>query len=166
MHDQPSVLRVRADRLHRSHTRSFADQATLLRDGRTDQAMKVPHQVDQHLGIPRVSQLAELQGREIESYEVRFERGDVEAAAKLGAAHSPQPGWPSLIVGQDIADQLAADQVAAALKAHKDRDNAAEEAEATRPADSASAEGYTGDAGPAERSEDELAAERRREREE
>lgn len=114
----------------------------------------------------QLSQLAELQGREIESYEVRFERGDVEAAAKLGAAHSPQPGWPSLIVGQEIADQLAADQVAAALKAHKDRDNAVEEAEATRPADSASAEGGTGDAGPAERSEEELAAERLREREE
>ena len=40
----------------------------------------------------------------------------VEQARKLNAAHTPDHGWVTLIVGQDVADTLAADTVTAALK--------------------------------------------------
>ena len=40
----------------------------------------------------------------------------IEQARKLNAAYTPEHGWVTLIVGQDVADQLAADTVIAALK--------------------------------------------------
>ena len=40
----------------------------------------------------------------------------VEQARKLNAAYTPDHGWVTLIVGQDVADTLAADTVTAALK--------------------------------------------------
>ena len=114
----------------------------------------------------RLAQLAELQNREPDSYAIRFERGDVEAAGKLGAAHSVREGWQSLIVGQDVADQLATDQVAGALKHAKAQAKATRETEAnnTDP-DTGGSQGGPGGRDPAERSEEQLAEERRQERE-
>lgn len=64
-------------------------------------------------------QLAELQGKQPGEYSVCFDREDLDAAEKLGAVHRPKAGWGAIVVGQDVADQLASDQLAAALKAER-----------------------------------------------
>ena len=46
--------------------------------------------------------------------EIRFDAVDLEQARALGAAHGE--GWHSIIVGADVADQLAADQLSRAVK--------------------------------------------------
>jgi ParB/RepB/Spo0J family partition protein len=111
----------------------------------------------------RLEALAELQAREADSYAIRFERADVEAAAELGAAHSVQEGWQSLIVGQDVADQLAGDQIAAAHKAARGHAKAIRQAQEAGDGDAAGQ--GAADPGGAQASEEQLAAERRRERE-
>lgn len=114
----------------------------------------------------RLAQLAELQGREPDTYAIRFERDDVEAAGKLGAAQSVREGWQSLIVGQDVADQLAADQVAGALKHAKAQAKATRETETnTTDPDTRGSQGAPGDGNPAARSEEQLADQRRQQRE-
>jgi len=110
----------------------------------------------------RLEALAELQARELDSYAIRFERADVEAAAELGAAHSVQEGWESLIVGQDVADQLAGDQIAAAHKAARAHAKAIRQAQEAGDGDAAGQ--GAADPGGAQASEEQLAAERRRER--
>jgi ParB/RepB/Spo0J family partition protein len=60
--------------------------------------------------------LAELRGRSVDELELRFDRDAIEQARKLKAAHAPEHGWVTLIVGQDVADTIAADHVTAALK--------------------------------------------------
>lgn len=52
---------------------------------------------------------------------VSFGREDVERAAALGAAHRSPSGHAALIVGQDVAEQLAADAVKAQLKFERAR---------------------------------------------
>jgi hypothetical protein len=61
--------------------------------------------------------LAELLGRPVEALELHVDRAMIEQARALKAAYTPAHGWVTLIVGQDVADTLAADQVTAALKA-------------------------------------------------
>ena len=61
--------------------------------------------------------LAELLGKPVDALELHFDRATVEQARALKAAHTPAHGWVTLIVGQDVADTLAADQVTASLKA-------------------------------------------------
>ena len=46
--------------------------------------------------------------------EIRFDANDLEQARALGAAHGE--GWQSIIVGDDVADQLAADHLARAAQ--------------------------------------------------
>ena len=75
--------------------------------------------------------LAELLGKPVDALELHFDRAMVEQARALKAAHTPAHGWVTLIVGQDVADTLAADQVTAALKAAR--------AEAKRRRDAAAA---------------------------
>jgi ParB/RepB/Spo0J family partition protein len=50
---------------------------------------------------------------------VHFGREAVEQATRLGAAHQSESGFQSLIVGNDVAAQLAADDIKAQLKAHR-----------------------------------------------
>jgi ParB/RepB/Spo0J family partition protein len=83
------------------------------------------------------AKFAELRGKEVDALEIRFDRDMVEQARKLNAAYTPDHGWVTLIVGQDVADTLAADQLAAALKRAR--------AEAKRVRDAARAAGTTTD---------------------
>ncbi|MGI8559084.1 MAG: ParB/RepB/Spo0J family partition protein [Solirubrobacteraceae bacterium] len=68
--------------------------------------------------------------------EIRFDAVDLEQARALGAAHGE--GWQSIIVGADVADQLAADQLARAVKEMRRRARTQREAvaghETTTPA--------------------------------
>ena len=52
---------------------------------------------------------AGLRGSEVDALQIRFDHNMVEQARKLNAAYTPQHGWVTLIVGQDVADTLAAD---------------------------------------------------------
>jgi ParB/RepB/Spo0J family partition protein len=61
--------------------------------------------------------LAELRGTTVDALELRWDRDAIEQARKLNAAYTPEHGWVTLIVGQDVADTIAADQVTTALKA-------------------------------------------------
>jgi ParB/RepB/Spo0J family partition protein len=51
--------------------------------------------------------------------EIRFDATDIEQARALGAAHGD--GWQAIIVGADVAAQLAADQFARAVKTQRQR---------------------------------------------
>ncbi len=105
--------------------------------------------------------LCELIGCERERFAVRFGREAVEQALSLAAAHASAQGWHHLIVGQDVADQLAGDYVAACLKKQRaiarrereERKRAAQDPEASA------------EEPPAAASEEELKDQRRRERE-
>ena len=72
--------------------------------------------------------------------EIRLDADDLEQARALGAAHGE--GWQSVIVGRDVADQLAADHVSRALKElrHRKR-NARDAANAPSPASPERADG-------------------------
>jgi ParB/RepB/Spo0J family partition protein len=91
--------------------------------------------------------LAELRGRSVDELQLRFDRDAIDQARKLKAAHTTEHGWVTLIVGQDVADTIAADHVTAALKraradAKRMRDSAGTAASSTGGA------GATGAAGP------------------
>ncbi|HEX8086550.1 MAG TPA: ParB/RepB/Spo0J family partition protein [Solirubrobacteraceae bacterium] len=58
-----------------------------------------------------------LPGVEPEDFTVRFDR--VDEARALGAAHTSASGYETLIVGQDVANQLAGDYIAACLKVQR-----------------------------------------------
>jgi len=70
---------------------------------------------DKHLAA--AAKLAELRGTAVDALELRWDHAAIEQARKLNAAYAPEHGWVTLIVGQDVADTIAADQVTAALKA-------------------------------------------------
>jgi ParB/RepB/Spo0J family partition protein len=77
-----------------------------------------------------------LPGVEPETFQVRLERTAVERAAALQAAHPSKDRHTTLIIGSDVAAQLAGDYVAACLKVQRDnarRDRAS--ARETRPAE-------------------------------
>jgi ParB/RepB/Spo0J family partition protein len=50
-----------------------------------------------------------------EQFEVRFGREALERALALKAAHPAKSGWAHLLVGQDVADELAGDYIHACL---------------------------------------------------
>jgi len=72
-----------------------------------------------------------LPGIEPAEFVLRFDSAAVEQATALGAAHSSHNGYEHLIVGQDVADQLASDYIAACLKTQREN---ARRVEASRPA--------------------------------
>jgi ParB/RepB/Spo0J family partition protein len=88
--------------------------------------------------------LAELRGTGVNELVLRFDHGAIEQARKLKAAHAPDHGWVTLIVGQDVADTIAADHVTAALK--RARADAKRQRDSTR-ATSSSPDSATTDAG-------------------
>jgi ParB/RepB/Spo0J family partition protein len=63
------------------------------------------------------AELAELRAITVDELELCWDHAAIEQARKLNAAYTPQHGWVTLIVGQDVADTIAGDQVLAALKA-------------------------------------------------
>lgn len=99
--------------------------------------------------------------------EIRLDSNDLEQARALGAAHGE--GWQSIIVGRDVADQLAADHVARALKELRRRERAARDGAGDRgnasPESSQVESHQTDDSGRDERAaEDARRAEREAER--
>jgi len=63
----------------------------------------------------QLGELCGLIGMLPEEFGVRFGREALERAAQLKAAHATKDGWHHLIVGQDLADEFAADYIAASL---------------------------------------------------
>jgi ParB/RepB/Spo0J family partition protein len=86
--------------VYRAHTAYLIDALSLSDGARKDLAA-----------------LERMLGRTIG--EIRFDATDLEQARALGAAHGD--GWQALIVGADVAAQLAANQVARAVKAQRQR---------------------------------------------
>ena len=98
------------------------------------------------LGIPR------------DDVEVRFGTEALESAQQLGAGHADPKGYSALIVGQDVANQLACDYLHHLAETYRERAQVAAQVGARGSAATAGAE-------EPERSEHELEEERRRERE-
>ena len=88
-----------------------------------------------------------LPGIEPSGFVVRFDRTEVEQATTLGAAHASTSGYEHLIVGQDVADQLAGDYIAACLKVQREN--------ARRTQTGGSSDEATGEPGAAEEPIDE-----------
>ena len=63
----------------------------------------------------QLEELCQLIGCPVEQFEVRFGREALERAAALKAAHAAKSGWAHLLVGQDVADELAGDYITACL---------------------------------------------------
>jgi ParB/RepB/Spo0J family partition protein len=61
----------------------------------------------------------ELTGADPGTLALRFGREEVEQAEALGALHRSKSGYAVLIVGQEVADQLAGDCIARHLKAER-----------------------------------------------
>ncbi len=64
-----------------------------------------------------LAKYVELTGAEPETLQVRFDREAIEQAEALGACHHSKTGYGVLIVGQEVADQLAGDCITRHLKA-------------------------------------------------
>jgi hypothetical protein len=79
---------------------------------------------------------------EVDQVTVQFGREAVEEATKLGAAHQSASGFQSLIVGDDVAAQLAADYIKAQLRAQRAQRPAARRARAARARARAPASGW------------------------
>jgi hypothetical protein len=96
---------------------------------------------------------------------VRFDSEEIEQAEVLKAAHRSTEGYSVLILGQDVADQLASDYVARRLKAERAEQRRRREWERKR-AQQANASGTDATVGDeAGASEEEQREQRRRERE-
>jgi len=107
----------------------------------------------------QLEELCGLIGMDADEFKVRFGREALERAAQLKAAHDTKDGWHHLLVGKDLADELAADYIAACLT------NQREMAErATAPAHALTDGGSDGGAGSPAPSEDERKEQRRAER--
>lgn len=107
-----------------------------------------------------LDELCQSIGGSPEEFVVRFGREALERAAALKAAHPAKSGWAHLLVGQDVADELAADYIHACVENQR---RLAESAVASPGADSA---GHADDADPPPATEEEQRQTRRAEREE
>ncbi len=94
-----------------------------------------------------------------EQFAVRLGREAVERASALKAAHAAKEGYSHLIVGQDVADELAADYIAACLSTQREAATWRPESTAERSEDADTA---GGDRQPA--SADEVREQRRAQR--
>ena len=70
-----------------------------------------------------------LPGVEPAEFTVRFDSPAVEQASSLGAVHTSHNGYEHLIVGQEVADQLATDYIAACLKVQRENARRAQSSE-------------------------------------
>jgi len=72
----------------------------------------------------QLAKLSELRDAAVDDHRLTFRVDDVDAAETLGAVHRSTEGHVALIVGQQVADQLAGDAIARALteeRAHQHR---------------------------------------------
>ena len=110
-----------------------------------------------------LAKLCELRGCDPEGYAIRFEAPEIEHAQKIGAAFPPDRGYVVVIVGQDVADELAADVIKRALKAERKRARELAEWQAQRGGATDGTDGLAQAGVPA--SEEELREQRRPQRE-
>lgn len=89
---------------------------------------------------------------------MRFSRDSVEAAEQLGAAHVSERGHSAIIVGQEVADQLVADQLKETLKNERAR------ARTRREQDTAGTQNGDNDAAPVNETPEQVQERRREER--
>jgi len=83
-------------------------------------SLRVKHSSDK--ARANLEQFAKLRGVAVEEIStLRFEGAMLEQARALGAAYDVGRGMGTLITGQDVADQLAGDAIAAALKEERAR---------------------------------------------
>lgn len=71
------------------------------------------------LGEPargELEELCQLIQVPVDEFQVRFGREALERALALKAAHPAKGGWAHLLVGQDVADELAGDYIHACLE--------------------------------------------------
>lgn len=106
--------------------------------------------------LEQLGELCELIGQPPEEFVVRLDREALERATALKAAYVTKSGWAHILVGQDVADELAGDYIAACVANQR---RIAEQSATT----SAHPEGAVAGVEPA-RSEDELREQRRAER--
>ena len=107
----------------------------------------------------QLAELCELIGGAPDTFEVRFGREALERAASLKALHAAKSGWSHLLVGQDVADELAADYIASCLEVQRKAATRASQPEPAAPSGEPGASGTD-----AEPSEDERREARRQER--
>jgi hypothetical protein len=80
------------------------------------------------------AELAELRDITVDELELCWDHAAIEQARKLNAAYTPQHGWVTLIVGQDVADTIAGDQILVALTAARaDNEHAQDASSAASP---------------------------------
>jgi ParB/RepB/Spo0J family partition protein len=104
--------------------------------------------------------LCELRGIAVDSYALHFGAAEIEHAQKIGAAFPPDRSHGVLIVGQEIADELAADAIKRTLKDERARAKRERDWERQRADRTGTAAG-----GGAPLSEEEQAEQRRTQRE-
>jgi hypothetical protein len=95
--------------------------------------------------------------------ELRFSHEDVEQARQLGAAHGEH--HRVLIVGEDVANQLAGDYIARCLKVQRANDRRRRQAEGQQPGVDGETRGAAADAQAEREAEETRRAEREAERE-
>lgn len=66
--------------------------------------------------VAELEELCQLIGAEPGEFQVRFGREALERALALKAAHPAKSGWAHLLVGQDVADELAVECIHACVK--------------------------------------------------
>ena len=106
-----------------------------------------------------LAKLCELRGIGVDQYALHFGAAEVEHAQRIGAAFPPDRTSNVLIVGQEVADELAADAIKRALR--DERARAKRECDSER--ERAERAGTAGGSGPL--SEEEQAEQRRAQRE-
>jgi ParB/RepB/Spo0J family partition protein len=108
-----------------------------------------------------LGKLCKLLDQEPSGLTIRFDSEDVGQAEALGALHRCADGYAALIVGQDVADQLAGDSITRALKWQRQLARQQRETERRN----AQANGGSSDDGGQATSEEQAKERRRRERE-
>jgi len=81
----------------------FADAIPLQRFALTDAARE------------QLDELSAARDQPVDEFVMRFGREALERASALKATHPTKTGWAHILVGQDIADELACDHIAACL---------------------------------------------------
>jgi ParB/RepB/Spo0J family partition protein len=106
----------------------------------------------------QLTELVELLQRDREGFSIRFDNGDGERATSLGAGHTGKNGG-CLIVGQDVADELAVGYVEHCLKTQRKNAESAAKPKATARS-TGTADSETGEVGEEEAREQQREADR------
>ena len=106
-----------------------------------------------------LEELCQLIGAVPGEFQVRFGREALERALALKAAHPAKSGWAHLLVGQDVAEELAAEYIHACLKIQRQHAE-----QATTAANGESGSGADGDDAAEPETEEQQREARRAER--